>query len=91
LDEREPEALTSARAGDFVISTDDVVFGDDDGDALTSMANLAALLWQEGERDKGFALQEQVAAALRRTRGAGDQAAGDAQAILDSMLKEAGF
>jgi regulator of RNase E activity RraA len=31
LDEREPEALTTARFGPHVISTADIVFGDDDG------------------------------------------------------------
>src|SRR5918912_3648487 len=31
LDEREPEALSSARFGPHVVSRDDVVFGDDDG------------------------------------------------------------
>jgi 4-hydroxy-4-methyl-2-oxoglutarate aldolase len=31
LDEREPEALASARFGSHVVSEDDIVFGDDDG------------------------------------------------------------
>ena len=31
LDEREPEALTTARFGAHMVSADDVVFGDDDG------------------------------------------------------------
>jgi 4-hydroxy-4-methyl-2-oxoglutarate aldolase len=31
LDEREPEALTTARFGPHVVSGEDVVFGDDDG------------------------------------------------------------
>jgi regulator of RNase E activity RraA len=31
LDEREPDALTTARFGPHLLSTDDVVFGDDDG------------------------------------------------------------
>jgi hypothetical protein len=67
------------------------VFGAEDGDTLTAMGNLAGLLWQEGERDEAFSLQEQVAEALRRTRGADDPAARNAQAALDSMLREAGF
>ncbi|MGH3940414.1 MAG: RraA family protein [Pseudonocardiaceae bacterium] len=31
LDEREPEALTTARFGPHLVSTQDIVFGDDDG------------------------------------------------------------
>jgi regulator of RNase E activity RraA len=31
LDEREPEALDSARFGPHLVTSDDVVFGDDDG------------------------------------------------------------
>jgi len=66
-------------------------FGEDDADTLTSMGNLAALLWQGGEREEAFAVQEHVAGALRRTRGDADPAAQTARAVLDSMLREAGL
>jgi Tetratricopeptide repeat len=67
------------------------VFGDEDGDTLTAMANLAALLWQCGERDDAFVLQERVFDALHRTRGTDDPATRDARAVLDSMLREIEF
>ena len=44
LDEREPEALTSARFGPHVVSRDDVVFGDDDGVMFVAAAHAEEVL-----------------------------------------------
>jgi 4-hydroxy-4-methyl-2-oxoglutarate aldolase len=72
LDEREPEALTSARVGGFVISSDDVVLGDDDGVLFISerraveVFEAAHHIWQ-AEREQasriraGETLRRQVA------------------------------
>ena len=73
-------ATSAPRAAllDETIATLIRLFGEDDGDTLTAMGNFAALLWQSGERDEAYALQEQVAAGLRRTlaRGRSGAAAG---------------
>jgi 4-hydroxy-4-methyl-2-oxoglutarate aldolase len=42
--EREPEALTSARCGPHLVTTDDVVLADDDGVLFVSSQHLADLL-----------------------------------------------
>jgi hypothetical protein len=56
---------------------------------LTAVGNLAALLWQSGEREEAYALQDEVAASLSRSRPADDPAVQRAQAVLDLMLREA--
>jgi 4-hydroxy-4-methyl-2-oxoglutarate aldolase len=44
LDEREPEALASARFGSHVVNDDDIVFGDDDGVLFVPAERVEALL-----------------------------------------------
>jgi len=57
LDEREPEALTSARFGPHLVSGDDIVFGDDDGvlfvaaERAEEVLATARQIWQT-ERDQ---------------------------------------
>jgi hypothetical protein len=55
------------------------------------MGNLAAILWQQGDRDEAYALQQHVAETLRRVRGDGDQATGAAAQVLEMMEQDAGF
>ncbi|MER5466597.1 RraA family protein [Streptomyces sp. NPDC002668] len=62
LDEREPEALVSARFGPHLVSDDDIVFGDDDGVLFVAAAQAAEVLatarqiWQT-ERDQALSIQ----------------------------------
>jgi hypothetical protein len=65
------------------------IFGEEDGDSLFAMGNLAALLWQEGERDEAYWLQHQVVETRRRIAGDDDPATRDAQAVLDAMMRGA--
>src|SRR3954454_13808761 len=44
VDEREPEALVSARLGTHLVSADDVVFGDDDGVLFVAAAEAERVL-----------------------------------------------
>jgi 4-hydroxy-4-methyl-2-oxoglutarate aldolase len=44
VDEREPEALVSARFGTHLVSADDVVFGDDDGVLFVAAADTERVL-----------------------------------------------
>jgi 4-hydroxy-4-methyl-2-oxoglutarate aldolase len=52
LDPQEPEALSSARFGEHVITSDDIVFADDDGvafvpsDRLDEVLDAARAIWQ---------------------------------------------
>src|ERR687887_221914 len=62
LDEREPEALRSARFGPHVVSGDDVVFADDDGVLFVAAGRVEEVLeaarqiWQK-EREQARRLQ----------------------------------
>ena len=72
LDEREPEALATARFGSHLVSGDDIVFGDDDGvlfvaaEHATVVLAAAEQIWQT-EREQarrirvGETLREQTA------------------------------
>lgn len=72
LDEREPEALATARFGPHLVSADDIVFGDDDGVLFVEAAcagevlATAHLIWQT-EREQarriraGETLRQQTA------------------------------
>ncbi|HEX4705958.1 MAG TPA: RraA family protein [Pseudonocardiaceae bacterium] len=44
LDEREPDALRSARFGPHLVTEDDIVFGDDDGVLFVAAADVEAVL-----------------------------------------------
>ncbi|HVR13161.1 MAG TPA: hypothetical protein VMS41_05230 [Gaiellaceae bacterium] len=52
LDPQEPEALSSARFGEHVITSDDIVFADDDGvafvpaDRVDEVLDAARAIWQ---------------------------------------------
>ncbi|OLB78749.1 MAG: dimethylmenaquinone methyltransferase [Actinobacteria bacterium 13_2_20CM_2_71_6] len=72
LDEREPEALSSARFGPHLVSADDIVFGDDDGvlfvaaERVEEVLAMAYQIWQT-EREQarriraGETLRQQTA------------------------------
>ncbi|MCA1671321.1 MAG: RraA family protein [Actinobacteria bacterium] len=72
LDEREPEALTTARCGPHLLSAQDVVFGDDDGvvfvaaERVDEVLAMAHQIWQT-EREQarrirsGETLRQQTA------------------------------
>ena len=49
-------------------------YGEQHADSLTTMGNLAAILWQEGDRAEAYALQQQVVEMQRRLRGEDDPA-----------------
>jgi regulator of RNase E activity RraA len=49
LDEREPEALTSARFGDWTLTREDAVFGDEDGVLFVPVARVEELLGKARE------------------------------------------
>ena len=55
------------------------------------MGNLASVLWQMGERDEAYWLQQQVADTQRRLHGDNDRASRAALAALQAMQKDAGF
>lgn len=83
LDEREPEALVTARFGPHLVSGDDVVFGDDDGvlfvaaDRVQQVLSAAHQIWQT-EREQarriraGETLREQTRFDDFLSRRAGD-------------------
>jgi regulator of RNase E activity RraA len=56
LDERSPEAMDSARIGDFTVTSGDIVFADDDGvifvgaDDLEAVLSSAHSIWQTERR-----------------------------------------
>jgi hypothetical protein len=66
-------------------------FGEQHPDSLTAMSNLAAILWQEGDRAEAYALQQQVAEMQRRVRGDSDSATQAAKAVLEMMERDTGF
>jgi len=55
------------------------------------MSNLAAVLWQEGERAEAYALQQQVVEMRRRERGGDDEATRAAAAVLETMERDPGY
>jgi len=55
------------------------------------MANLAAVLWQQGDRSEAYALQHHVVEMHRLMRGDGDQAAPAAAAVLEMMQRDTGL
>jgi len=55
------------------------------------MGNLAAILWQEGDRAEAYALQQHVVEMQRRTRGGDDQATRTTTAVLEIMERDSGF
>lgn len=72
LDDREPEALTTARVGAHLVGADDIVFGDDDGVVFVAAAHVDEVLAiahriRRTERDQadriraGVTLREQTA------------------------------
>lgn len=83
LDEREPQALTSAHLGAELVTAEDVVFGDDDGVVLVAVEvvddvlAMAARIWRT-EREQatrirgGDTLREQTAFADYLVRRADD-------------------
>ena len=64
------------------------LWGEDDGDSLAAMGNLAAILWQMGERDEAYWLQQQVVETRRRVSGDEDHATRAAIAALDIMQRD---
>ena len=66
-------------------------WGEEDGDALAAMGNLAAVLWQIGEREEAYWLQQQVVETRRRVYGAGDPATRAAVAAFDIMQRDIGY
>ena len=60
-------------------------FGEGDSDTVASVGNLAAILWQFGERGEAYWLQAQLVEAQRRVRGEDDPATRAALAVLAAM------
>src|SRR5215207_1841580 len=71
LDEREPQALTSARVGDFLVTAEDIVFADADGvlfaptQQIEEILSTAKSIWnkerqQAQEIHAGIKLREQL-------------------------------
>ena len=67
------------------------LWGEDDGDSLAAMGNLAAILWQIGERDEAYWLQQQVVETRRRVHGDDDPATRAAMAVFEVMQRDSGF
>ena len=55
------------------------------------MGNLAAVLWQKGDRDEAYALQQHVVDLHRRVYGKSTQATCSAAQVLEMMERDAGF
>ena len=92
-------AGTVASQGDFagarellisVLATACREFGEQHPDSLTTMGNLAAVLWQEGDRAEAYALQQQVVEMRSRSQGEDDPATRAAAAVLELMERDAG-
>src|SRR5205823_1478535 len=66
-------------------------FGEPDPDSLAAMGNLAAVLWQQDDRDEAYALQQYVVDLQRRVRGADDPATCAAAEVLEVMESDTGF
>ena len=71
-----------------VLATTCREFGEQHPDSLTTMGNLAAVLWQEGERAEAYALQQQVVELQRRALGEDNPATRGASAVLEMMERE---
>jgi len=75
LAEREPEALATARFGPYLVSGDDIVFGDDDGvlfvaaEHATRVLAAAEQIWQT-ERDQAHRIR--AGETLRQQTAFGD-------------------
>ena len=63
-------------------------FGPNDPDALTVLANLAALLWQHGDRSEAYWLQQQVVESRRQAFGEKDAGTRAAIAVLEAMHRD---
>jgi hypothetical protein len=55
------------------------------------MSNLAAILWQEGDRAEAYALQQQVLEMRSRLQGEDDPATRAAAVVLEMMERNDGF
>ncbi len=66
-------------------------YGEQHPDSLTTMSNLAAILWQEGDRAEAYALQQQVVEMRSRLQGEDDPATRAAAAVLEMMERGAGY
>jgi hypothetical protein len=55
------------------------------------MSNLAAVLWQEGDRAEAYALQQQVVEMRGREWGEDDEATRAAAAVLEMMERDPGY
>jgi hypothetical protein len=74
-----------------VLATTCREFGEHHPDSLTTMSNLAAVLWQEGDRAEAYALQQQVVEMRSRLQGEDDPATRAAAAVLAMMERDAGY
>jgi len=72
-----------------VIAASSREFGEEHADTLTAMANLAALLWQQGDQEEAYALQQYVVEVHRRVRG-DDELTLAAAEVLDTMERSTG-
>jgi len=61
------------------------LFGEADSDTAAAIGNLAAILWQYGERAEAYWLQAQLVETQRRVRGEDDPATRAALAVLAAM------
>jgi hypothetical protein len=66
-------------------------WGEEDGDALAAMGNLAAVLWQIGERDEAYWLQQHVVDTRRRVFGDDDPTTRAAIAAFEAIQRTSGF
>jgi hypothetical protein len=81
--------LAGARALlDSAIETLHREFGPNDPDTLTALANLAAVLWQYGERGEAYWLQSQVVDIRRAAFGEADAGTRAAAAVLEAMHRD---
>ena len=75
----------------IAIETMQRVLGEADGDTLAAMGNLAAILWQDGERAEAYWLQHGLVETQHRARGADDPMTRAAVAVLETMQRDGGF
>jgi hypothetical protein len=74
-----------------VLTTTCREFGEHHPDSLTTMSNLAAILWLEGDRAEAYALQQQAFEMRRRAQGEDDPATRAAAATLEIMERDDGY
>ena len=67
------------------------IWGEEDGDTLAAMGNLASVLWQMGEPDEAYWLQQQVVDTRQRIFGESDPATRAAVAAFETMQRAAGL